>query len=650
MWRVIKSRGTLVSWSLAGCAAAAACSEAHRPFPVFTAGAGGTSVQSSAGTAGSLVFPIAGRSADDLTSCAQAVPPTPLTRWSVLDLDGTLDDLFGPGATLAGTGRVLDRRYFRDVSVGFVSALRDAARERVKSAVAESDTFEVCAPDEDDESCVQVWLSAWGEKLYRRPLTSEQLEAYVAQFQSAKSTLTPAEAAKNALVSMILSPYFALRMELGDPITRRLSSYEVAARLSHFATRRSPDAELRESAASNAILDPAERLAQLRRLWKLPAGQAARVQQHLDWFELNEQRTPMELAPELRAEMFQQSKLLINDVFESQDPTLTALLTSARQPLTPSLAAHYGLPAPEEDGFSFVVAQPALAAGILSQGLFLSAYPTPTSRGLAIFRDLLCGTVPDHSGVVPYDYADGATPRERITQGIAGRSACRACHDMIDPFGFALEAFDDQGRLTGFESNGSIRATSVGVVFEAANPAGLGQGLAQQPATISCAARRYLEYALDRDLTATINPQFGSAGNGPPPAPIIRDEPERRWVECLMRQGQTGAFNLQVAMELLVQSAAFTDRSTNNQYVVAFDTSVDPLDHAAQETGLFIGAFYETQDNETLRSYGNALAELKRLDSLPPDTSTGGASGAAGADNGGAAGENAGGNGTSGAP
>ena len=192
MWRVIKSRGTLVSWSLAGCAAAAACSEAHRPFPVFTAGAGGTSVQSSAGTAGSLVFPIAGRSADDLTSCAQAVPPTPLTRWSVLDLDGTLDDLFGPGATLAGTGRVLDRRYFRDVSVGFVSALRDAARERVKSAVAESDTFEVCAPDEDDESCVQVWLSAWGEKLYRRPLTSEQLEAYVAQFQSAKSTLTPA--------------------------------------------------------------------------------------------------------------------------------------------------------------------------------------------------------------------------------------------------------------------------------------------------------------------------------------------------------------------------------------------------------------------------------------------------------------------------
>lgn len=649
MWRVSKS-GALGLFALA-CVAAAACSEGRAPSQVVMSGGAGAPVLIPPGSAGSILFPTAGRNSDDLSVCAQDPPLTPLTRWSTLDLDGTLDDLFGPGTTLASTARVGDRRYWRDISVDFVSALRSVALERVQNAVADSDTFEVCADDEADDSCIQLWLREWGEKLYRRPLSPEQLEAYVSQFQGAQPELTPAEAARNSLISMILSPYFALRLELGDVVTGQLTSYEVAARVSHFATRRSPDAELRQSAASGAILDRAERLAQVRRLWKLEAGQAARAQQHLDWLELNEQRLLMPLEPELRAEVFEQSKLFINDLFDSAEPTLAAFLTSALQPLNASLAAHYGLPAPEGDGFSFVATEPELATGILSQGLFLSTYARPTMRGLAIFRGLLCGNLPDHPPMVPYDYADGATPRERITQGIAGRSECRACHDMVDPFGFALEAFDEQGRRTGFASDGSIRATSVGVTFQANNPGELGQGLALHPVTVSCAARHYVEYALDRDLSPSIALGISAAGDGPPPIPIIRDEPEKRWIDCLAQQGQSGRFNLQQAMESLVQSTAFTARSTPARHVVAFDTSVNPLDHAAAEASIFVGVFGQGQDNDTMRNYANALLELKRLDALGPATGAGGAAGAGGANDAGSAGhDSAGGNGASGAP
>ncbi|HEX2871552.1 MAG TPA: DUF1592 domain-containing protein [Polyangiaceae bacterium] len=622
MWRVSKS-GALGLLALAACGAASACDEGRPPSLVFKPGAGGTGTAGAPTVGGSLVLPTGGSVA--LSPCTQ-VPPTPLTRYSVLDLDGTLDDLFGQGTMLASTVTIGDRRYWRDLSVDFVDALRTVARERAQNVVADSDTFEICETNDDGASCVQRWLSDWGEKLYRRPLTPEQLEAYVAQFRSALQGLTPAEAARNALVSMILSPYFVLRIELGSA-AGQLDAYEVAARLSRFATRRSPDPELLQSAASGALLEPAERLAQLRRLSQLPTGRAARVQQLLDWLELGEWAIPRELAPELRAEMLEQSKLLIADVFETQGATLSALLTTTRQPLTPSLAEHYGLPAPQGSGFSFVEAEPSLAGGLLAQGLFLSAYPRPTLRGLAIFRGILCGSVPDHPATVVAELADGATPRERITQSIGGRAECRACHDMIDPLGFALEAFDDQGRETGFESHGAVRATSVGLTFEADDPAALGRGIAASAAAATCATRHYLEYALDRDLTPTIN--YGNPSGGPPPIVLERAQPEVEWVNCLLQQAPAQPFNLEATMERLVQSAVFTTHSSGVVRVVAFDTSVDPLDHAAQEASLFIGAFFDQQDNEKMRSYVNALTELKRLDALGPDA--GGAGGAAGA-------------------
>jgi hypothetical protein len=371
----------------------------------------------------------------------------------------------------------------------------------------------------------------------------------------------------------------------------------------------------------------------------------------LDWLELNESFLPMTLAPELRTEMAEQSRLFINDVFEIQGGALDALLASARQPLTPTLAEHYGLPVPEGDDFRFVDLEPTLASGLLSQGLFLSTYPRPTLRGLAIFRGLLCGSVPDHPPTAPFEFGDGATPRERITQGIAGRAECRACHDIIDPLGFALEAFDDQSRQSGFETHASVRATSVGLTFEAAGPADLGRGVAHSYAAASCAARHYLEYALDRDLTPAIMYASSDVSHGPPPIPIQREEPETVWVNCMLQGNPPQQFNMRTMMERLVESTIFAQKPIGSVPVVAFDTSVDPVDHAAQEASLFVGAFFDPQDNEKMRGYAAALAELKRLDTLGPDNGAGGAAGAGGANDAGSAGQDsAGGNGASSAP
>lgn len=630
MWRALKSGGFWALFALTGLGAA--CGESPRaPLfpPLNTAGA------SNQGVAGSLS--LAGRAnTSTLSACAGAVPWAPLTRWPFVDLDATLDMLFGPGTTLASVAKIEDRGYTRDLSYVFVQALRQVAVDRAHSAVADSDVFESCGEDDDAPSCIAPWLRSWGEKLYRRPLTNEQTDAYVVQFRSALRDLSPAEAARNALVSMILSPYFVLRIELGDAKTGQLTSDELATRLSHFALRRDADSELRARAASGELNDPAARLTELHRLWDTPEGQNARALQHLAWLGLDADHLPSTFEPELRAAMLDQTKQLIDDVLRRQNGTLLELLSSPPPPLSPLLIEHYGSAQPPAEGS---VTGSQLFAGMLSEPLFLSSYPRASQRGRALVQGLLCTPIPDHPAQADATLGVGSTPRERLNQSLSANPACMGCHHLIDPTGFALEAFDEQGRLTGFDSTGAVLVTDSDYQEPVANPNELGRAIASSEQGVMCAARHYLEYVLDRELP---NPNgTGATGNaGPPPVPLLRENPEERWLECLQRSNSPEGFRLVDAAEQLVTSDAFSTVSALPKRVVAFDTNVAPLEHARQETSQFRGVFPYPGDQATIDRYLAALTQLQELDATATPAAGGeaGANGQAGAGSEGGAG------------
>ena len=604
MWRALRS-GSL--WALFGLiGVGAACSERPKPPPPSSI-AGTTTV----GTAGAVSVG-GSRQTDPLSDCAGPPPFAPFTRWSFVDLDGTLDMLFGPGVSLTSLRRIADDGYERDLSEIFVQTLRQVAQARADSAVADDEQFESCGEDDDAPTCIAPWLRSWGEKLYRRPLTREQTDAYVVQFGSARRELSPAEAARNALVSMILSPYFVFRIELSDPKTGQLTPDELAARLSYYATRRAADPELRASAAAGKLTEPAARQSELRRLWQTPAGRNARTLQYLAWLGLDVDRLPSTLSPELRAALVDQTKLLIDDVLANEGGTLVQLLTTSRQPLSPLLAEHYGLTITPANGFADLDAN--LFAGMLSQGLFLSSYPGPTQRGMALLGGLLCREIPPHSGQIPYMLGPGETPRERL--GVTTANAgCAGCHAFINPIGFALEGFDDQGRLTGFDTTGSVpfvdSATAV------ANPGELGRVIATNPQGARCAARHYLAYMLDHRLPDGERAYTYGIDPRPAPAPIpdpTTASPSQKWVECLLRELGPDSFNLTRAAELLVGSKAFASLPAPRQQGAAFDTSVSPLEHALQETRQFRQASAELADQATLDRYITALEHAQILD------------------------------------
>ena len=118
------------------------------------------------------------------------------------------------------------------------------------------------------------------------------------------------------------------------------------------------------------------------------------------------------------------------------------------------LANHYGIagvPGPE---FRRVSLQGTPRAGILTQAsvLAVTSNPTRTSpvkRGKFVLENLLGAPPPPPPPNVPLLDDAGrkltGTLRQRLEQHRAD-ATCAACHQLMDPIGFALEHFDAVGR------------------------------------------------------------------------------------------------------------------------------------------------------------------------------------------------------------
>jgi hypothetical protein len=613
--------------ALIGLAAVgAACGESERGLKVNVhyAGAGGASGGVGLATGGIVTSGTGGIPSGPIR-CTTDPPLAPVVRKSVADLDGSLNALFGDGPLLASAGPP-EQGYYRPLSSSFVVALRQVITQRVQTEVGDDTALRVCAPDvEEQPSCVEPWLRDWGEKIYGQPLTDEQVGAYSAQFDGALSqALTPAEAARNSLLSMLLSPYFVLRIEFGAELpSQTLTPHELAGRISHFAMRRSPDAALLASAASGALNDPTEMLAQYQRLAGTPEGRAARELHHLEWLGLASPLQRPDLDAELAADMETQARLLLTEVFDHQGGTLSSLLMASSLPLNDRLANNYGVPSEPGDGFRVTDVSTLPFAGMLTTGAFLARFRAPSRRGQQISEALLCSTVPDP----PLDHPDatlgqGETPRERLAASLGDNPACIACHQVVDPPGLALEAFDDQARLSGADTSGGYVDAQNGSTnpIPVSGPRELGNLIATSAAGRRCALRHYLELALDRRLADDRNSDPGPPAkkDAPPPIPIIRDDPDVSWLDCLTNTlVSQRELDLTAVAEAIVVSTGFASHISSPRRVIALDSSVEPLEHAARETAQLVEAFQEINDEQTLQRYATALRDAAQLTNLP---------------------------------
>jgi hypothetical protein len=362
----------------------------------------------------------------------------------------------------------------------------------------------------DDEACFRSFVERFGRRALRRPLTSEEVDRFTALRVHGVEASDFWAGVGAALRAFLQHPEFLYRVEMGTPVEGRpgvfeLGPYEIATRLSYFLEGSAPPDWLLDAAESGSLSD-AEGIAQAAS--QLLAG--TRVRQRIQDFHamwLSYQMLTHEGVPGMMHD--ETNALLDRVIFDERRPWVD-VLTSPETFVTPELANHYGLAAP--DGAGWVSYGESGRKGLLSHGTFLSAVPkfgdtSPTQRGLLVRTRLFCETIPKPPPELNVDVdmpptvADAdACKSERYF--MAQEPTCQSCHRLTDPIGFGLEQYDAAGKFRTAEPNrpecaidGEGEMIDVGTFN---GPAGLADLVVASGEVEACVARQLYRFAVGR--------------------------------------------------------------------------------------------------------------------------------------------------------
>ena len=304
----------------------------------------------------------------------------------------------------------------------------------------------------------------FAERAFRRPLSDDQKERYVArQFAEAADGEL---AVKRVVLLVLKSPRFLFR-EIDGP-----DGFDVASRLSFGLWDAPPDQTLWQAAASGQLKDRAQVVRQAERMVQDLRARAKVREFFLQWLRVEHvpdmtkdpSRYPgfdAAVASDLRTSL----DLFLDDVVWGDNPDFRRLLLDDTIYLNGKLAGFYGVDLPPDAPFRKVGLDPAERAGVLTHPYLLANFAytstsSPIHRGVFIARSVLGRSLrPPPEAVSPLapDLHASLTTRERVALQTSPNS-CITCHGMINPLGFGLEHFDAVGRFRREENGKPVDA------------------------------------------------------------------------------------------------------------------------------------------------------------------------------------------------
>ena len=216
-----------------------------------------------------------------------------------------------------------------------------------------------------------------------------------------------------------------------------------------------------------------------------------------------------EFTPELRAAMDQETRLFFENLIRQDRPVRDILLADYTY-LNEPLARHYQIPNVVGPEFRQVSVKGHPRGGLLGMGSILAKTSrphrtSPVLRGNWLLNAVLGTPVPPPPNAVPELQEHPEKPSSLRAQLEQHRAdpACAACHNRIDPLGFALERFDPIGRLRQKDDLGQPLDTSAsltdGTTFDGFE--GLRKYLATRQSNFTrLFSRKLLGYALGRPV------------------------------------------------------------------------------------------------------------------------------------------------------
>ena len=324
--------------------------------------------------------------------------------------------------------------------------------------------------DRRDDAYVKEIFAKLLPRAYRRPVDPEEVQAVVEIVHQAQTSGGHSfhEALRIGLQRVLCSPGFLF---LGQPRQaaaesqsqpapgQRVSSHELASRLSYFLWSSMPDDELLTLATDNRLQHPDVLRAQVTRMLADPksaafvdnfAGQWLSVR---DFGSIKPAAEYREYDQALEDAARREPLAFFREVL-ARDLPITNFLDSNFLVINERLARHYGISGVQGAEFRRVeIGRDVHRGGVLGMAGLMTyladgTRTLPMRRGSWVLRELFNdppNNPPPNAGEIqPNTSGQKLTVRQRLD--LHRRDAiCASCHDKLDPYGLALENYDAIG-------------------------------------------------------------------------------------------------------------------------------------------------------------------------------------------------------------
>jgi hypothetical protein len=401
------------------------------------------------------------------------------------------------------------------------------------SEMAARDKIFVCKPASasDEPACAREILSSLAERAFRRPVNEGDIAASLTFYEGARADGGDFDAGVRAAVArMLVSPWFLFRVETDSPDVpagsdHAISDVELASRLSFFLWSSIPDEELLGLATKGDLRNPSTLEAQVRRMLADSRSDAMVENFVGQWLQLrnleSRVRPDLIMFPDfddnLRKAFRTETEMLFGNVLREGRP-VHELITANYSFMNERLARHYNVPGVYGSRFRKVELTDPNRYGLFGHGSIaaLTAAASRTSpiiRGKFIVTEFWNNPPPTPPSDVPALEASApkdrpSTVREQLELHRANPT-CAACHNNIDPVGFALENFDVDGSWRDRTREG-LEIDSAGILADGTpvdGPVQLRAALLADPELFAdTVTERLLIYALGRGLTPADKP------------------------------------------------------------------------------------------------------------------------------------------------
>ncbi|MBI1311398.1 DUF1592 domain-containing protein [bacterium] len=318
--------------------------------------------------------------------------------------------------------------------------------------------------DEDEAVYAREVLTNLMTRAWRRRVTVAEVDQKLALFTKIRPECEDFQAAMIEVLSTVLSSpkfLYLVQADPGQSPTDKLSSDELATRLSMFLWCSIPDSELLDLAASGRLSDHDVLTSQVDRMLADPRARRFSEQfvrqwlgmQLLDFLQVDRKAYP-QFDPSLKDAMLAEPVAFFHEALSGNHSVLDFLHADYTL-VNERLARHYGINGVFGNEFRRVSLEPQQRrGGLLTQAGLLAMNSDgkdshPLKRGIWMLERLLNDPPPPPPPAVPrIDLADPEIAKLTLKQRIENhrnQAACRSCHEKIDPWGIALENFDAAG-------------------------------------------------------------------------------------------------------------------------------------------------------------------------------------------------------------